>query len=63
MPKDKAGMCCESHKRKKGVCMLIVGLVVLVNAYWPFMGWMALVGLIIALGGLWKAVMPMTPCK
>ena len=65
MAKDKAMSmcCCESHMRKKGVCMLIVGLVVIANAYSAFVSWWMLVGILIALGGLWKAIAPVTPCK
>ncbi len=61
--KDNGMECCEAHKRKKGICMLIVGLIIVANAYWAFASWWMLVGALIALGGLGKAVMPMGKCK
>lgn len=62
--KDKEmGMRFESHMKKHGICMLLVGLVVMANAQWAFMNWAMLIGALITLGGLLKAFMPMTPCK
>jgi len=56
MGKDKE---CKCHGRH-GWKMLIAGIIVTINAYWPFMGWAKLIGVLLILGGLLKLVMP---CK
>lgn len=47
------------HKMK-GVGMLILGLLILANAYWGFLTWAAFIGILFVLGGLLKFLMP---CK
>ena len=49
------GMCM--HKQK-GWAMLVLGVLILINVYWPFLDWGAFVGLFLALGGLLKLLMP-----
>ena len=46
------------HKRMKGVMMLVVGVLVLVNVYWQFLDWATFVGVLLVLGGLMKLAMP-----
>jgi len=48
----------QMHKKKKGAMMLILGLIILINAYWPFISWWGLLGLVVALAGLKKLIMP-----
>lgn len=57
MPKKEMMGCCAMH-RMKGVGMLVVGLLILVNVYWPFLDWGTFVGAILALAGLLKLIMP-----
>ena len=59
MPKKKEMMmsCCTMH-RTKGVGMLILGLLILLNVYWPYLSWGAFVGIAIAIIGFIKLVMP-----
>lgn len=39
-----------------GVKMLVLGLLVLANAYWAFVEWPNFIGILLVLGGLWKLV-------
>ena len=57
MPKVKKmrGMC--NHKQK-GWGLLVLGLLILINVYWPFLSWGAFVGFVLALGGFLKLLMP-----
>lgn len=51
----------EMHGHKyKGVAMLVLGLLVLANAYWSYFKWGVFFGALLALGGLLKLLMP---CK
>jgi len=52
MAKEEMG----KHHMMWGGKMLVVGLVVLANAYWAFMRWDYLIGLLLVLGGLLKIV-------
>jgi len=62
--KDKAmRMCCESHMRKMGVCVLILGLAVLANVYWEFVRWGIFAAAVLIIAGLWKLLKPISPCK
>jgi uncharacterized membrane protein HdeD (DUF308 family) len=45
------------HKMK-GVGMLILGLLILANALWPFLTWGAFIGALLVLGGFIKLLMP-----
>jgi uncharacterized membrane protein HdeD (DUF308 family) len=45
------------HKMK-GTGMLILGLLILANAYWGFLTWGAFIGALLFLGGFIKLVMP-----
>jgi len=49
------GMCM--HKQK-GTAMLILGVLILINVYWPMLTWWAFVGWVLALGGVLKLLMP-----
>jgi len=49
------GMCM--HKQK-GVAMLVLGALILINVYWPMLTWWAFVGWVLALGGVLKLLMP-----
>jgi len=49
------GMC--EHKRK-GCMLLVLGVLILINVYWPMLTWAAFVGWVAVLGGLLKLVMP-----
>jgi hypothetical protein len=48
------GMCTKCHAWK----WLVLGVIVLINAYWPFLSWDKLIGILLVLGGLIKLVMP-----
>ena len=64
MPKkeEKMGVymeeCCGMHKRAKSFGMVVLGLLVLANAYWPFMSWAGFIGGVLVLAGLWKLAKP-----
>jgi uncharacterized membrane protein HdeD (DUF308 family) len=45
------------HKMK-GVGMLVLGLLILANAYWGFLTWAAFIGVLFVLSGLLKFLMP-----
>ena len=47
---------CEGHKGK-GVMMLILGLLVLANAYWSAIDWAMFIGAVLTLGGVCKMAM------
>jgi uncharacterized membrane protein HdeD (DUF308 family) len=49
------GMCM--HK-KMGGGLLVLGVLILVNVYWPMLTWAAFVGWVAVLGGLVKLLMP-----
>jgi uncharacterized membrane protein HdeD (DUF308 family) len=42
----------------KGAGMLVLGLLILANAYWGFLTWGAFIGAFLALGGFIKLLMP-----
>jgi len=46
------------HKKKMGVMLFILGILVLINAQWSVVSWSIFVGLMIALAGLVKLIMP-----
>jgi len=47
-----------NYQSKHGWKMLILGIIVTWNAFWPFMGWAKLIGILLILGGLLKLAMP-----
>lgn len=47
------------YNKHKGMRMLILGLLVLANAYWSIVGWEWFAGIILVLAGLYKFLMPM----
>jgi uncharacterized membrane protein HdeD (DUF308 family) len=57
MPKKQMLNCCQMHKGK-GFLLLVLGLVILINAYMPFLNWGAFIGLVLILAGFLKLVMP-----
>ncbi len=48
------GVCGKCH----GVKVLVIGVLVLANALWPFAGWAVFVGALLTLGGVLKLVKP-----
>jgi len=50
--------CCRKHKMMKAWAMLILGALVLVNAYWPFIDWAGFIGALLVLAGIAKLIMP-----
>jgi len=46
-------MQCECHKWK-GWGMLVLGLLILLNAYWPFASWDKFLGGVLVVFGLFK---------
>jgi len=52
----KMDMCHGMHK-KKGAVMLVLGLLILANAYWSIVSWPVFIGIILALAGLGKIIM------
>ncbi len=48
----------EQWHKYKGAGMLVLGLLILANAYWPFMTWAGFIGGILTLAGFLKLVMP-----
>ena len=56
MAKEKE--CCCGHKKGHGAIALIVGLLILPNAMWSAVSWPIFVGIIVALCGLVKLLMP-----
>lgn len=61
MAKEKCE--CHSMHRWFGLKMLFLGLLVLANVYYAVLGWATFIGLILALAGLCKLVMPGCCCK
>ena len=55
--------CCEMHKRAKGIKMLILGLLIVANAYLNIVSWWQFAGILVALAGLMKMLMPMHRCE
>ena len=47
----------QCHHKGKGTMMLILGLLVLANAYWNVLDWAMFIGAVLALGGLAKMLM------
>ena len=52
----------KMHKKMMGCKMLVLGILVLANAYWSVVNWAAFIGIILALGGICKLLMPMDKC-
>lgn len=57
MPKKEMMGCCMMHKMK-GWGMIVVGLLVLANVYWPFLDWGTFIGILLVLAGISKLAMP-----
>lgn len=55
--------CCMAHKRGHGLKALVLGLIVLINVYRPFIGWGMLIGILLVLVGLVKLLVPCHCCK
>ncbi|MDO8516681.1 MAG: hypothetical protein Q7S33_01010 [Nanoarchaeota archaeon] len=60
MPKkivtDNKGCCM--HKGLMGTKMLVLGLLIIANAYWMVMSWAYFIALIVIIAGLSKMIMP-----
>lgn len=52
--------CCCKHR---GCMMLVLGLLVLANAYWAIVNWAVFIGAVLVLKGLLKLAMPNHVCK
>jgi uncharacterized membrane protein HdeD (DUF308 family) len=50
--------CCKRHMMMKAWGMLILGVLILINAYWSFMSWAGFIGALLVLAGLMKMLMP-----
>ena len=57
MPRKETMSCCRMHKGK-GVGLMILGLLVLANVYWPYLDWGAFVGAVFVIAGFIKLVTP-----
>ena len=53
----------KAHKKMMAWKMLILGLLVLANAAWNVVNWANFIGLILAIAGLSKLIMPCKCCK
>ncbi|MDO8623341.1 MAG: hypothetical protein Q7R52_03770 [archaeon] len=54
------GECCGGkHMKWMGGKMLVLGLLILANAYLIVVDWSVFIGIIVALAGLFKLIMPM----
>ncbi len=42
----------------KGIGMLVLGILILINVYWPYLSWGAFVGAVFAIIGFLKLVIP-----
>jgi len=51
------GACAKCYSSK----LLVLGIIVLVNAYWPFARWDVLIGILLVVAGLIKWTMPNCP--
>ncbi|MFA5070823.1 MAG: hypothetical protein WC511_00440 [Candidatus Pacearchaeota archaeon] len=49
--------CCKSP-RGKGFAMLVLGALVLGNAYWVWLSWPLFIGWLLVLAGFLKMLMP-----
>lgn len=58
MKSDKMCMCGGMCSRCKGWKAFIVGLIFLINYFWPFADWWMLVGLLLTLAGLVRIIKP-----
>jgi len=54
----KEDVNCQCHHKGKGGMMLVLGLLVLANAYWSVLSWAMFIGVVLVLGGLCKMLMP-----
>jgi uncharacterized membrane protein HdeD (DUF308 family) len=53
----------KMHKKMMGWTMLVLGLLVLANSSWAIISWADFVGVMIAIAGIAKLVMPCRCCK
>lgn len=53
------GECCAEHKKKKGIMLFVLGILIVANAYWQVFDWAMFIGLIVAIAGIIKLVKPM----
>ena len=54
--RDKAAF--SRHMRWHGAKMLVLGLLVLANAYWPTVDWVTFIGILLVVVGLMKMATP-----
>ncbi|MDE1848694.1 MAG: hypothetical protein KGH55_01540 [Nanoarchaeota archaeon] len=57
MPKKEMMNCCRAHTWK-GVWMIVVGVLILINVFWPFLDWGIFAGALFVLAGIWKLLTP-----
>ncbi|MEK6819049.1 MAG: hypothetical protein AABY10_03895 [Nanoarchaeota archaeon] len=57
--KDGCGTCCMGACPKcHAVVCLIIGIIFLINSYWPFSDWWMLIGILLVIKGVLKLLMP-----
>ena len=61
--KTNSECCCEHHRRYGGLKMVILGLLVLGNIQYAWLGWPAFIGALIALAGAGQLLTPMGRCR
>jgi len=54
--KGKDMECCGMHMMKKGIGLVVLGVLVWLNATYAWLGWWKFVGLIIGIVGLIKFI-------
>lgn len=57
MAKEMMGGDWGMHKKMMGLKILILGGLILVNVYWPFMDWAQFIGWVLVLAGFLKLIM------
>ena len=59
---DWANTCMGGYCHQcRGWKLIIIGLIFLWNAYWPFLDIWKIIGFLLVLGGLGKLIMPCCP--
>lgn len=60
MPKKRKSAEYQGYKcHKKGLGIIVLGLLILANAYWGFLGWDYFTGALLVLAGIIKMIMHM----
>jgi uncharacterized membrane protein HdeD (DUF308 family) len=51
-------MSKKQISKRKGIAILIFGVLILINSYMPFLNWGAFIGIALILAGFFKFIMP-----